>query len=106
LGGRVDQAQPTANEPAKAEAQARATRLLLDLIERHEGYRSVVTEQLLSRVGAGADLAQLSPPLLDALVDKGRAEAARLATATGIHLSPSHLSRVLARLDLPLKKSP
>jgi transposase len=30
--------------------------------------------------------------------------ATRLATETGIRLSPSHLSRLLARLDLPLKK--
>jgi transposase len=30
--------------------------------------------------------------------------AARLAIVTGIHLSPSHLSRLLARLELPLKK--
>ena len=30
--------------------------------------------------------------------------AARLATMTGIHLSPSHLSRLLAKLELPLKK--
>ena len=32
--------------------------------------------------------------------------ATRLGAATGIQLSPSHLSRVLRRLDLPLKKSP
>ena len=32
--------------------------------------------------------------------------AARLEAATGVRLSPSHLSRLLARLDLPLKKSP
>jgi transposase len=32
--------------------------------------------------------------------------AARLEAATGIRLSPSHLSRVLQRLNLPLKKSP
>jgi transposase len=31
--------------------------------------------------------------------------AARLEAATGIRLSPSHLSRLLRRLDLPLKKS-
>jgi transposase len=31
--------------------------------------------------------------------------AARLAAQTGIRLSPSHLSRLLARLDLPLSKS-
>lgn len=30
--------------------------------------------------------------------------AARLAAETGIHLSPSHLGRLLRRLDLPLKK--
>ena len=32
--------------------------------------------------------------------------AARLETTTGVRLSPSHLSRILRRLDLPLKKSP
>jgi transposase len=32
--------------------------------------------------------------------------AARLAQTTGIHLSPSHLGRLLRRLDLPLTKSP
>lgn len=32
--------------------------------------------------------------------------AERLAAATGVRLSPAHLSRVLRRLDLPLKKSP
>ena len=34
------------------------------------------------------------------------AHAARLAATTGVQLSPSHLSRLLKRLDLPLKKSP
>ena len=32
------------------------------------------------------------------------AHAARLEATTGIRLSPSHLSRLLARLELPLKK--
>jgi transposase len=32
--------------------------------------------------------------------------AARLEAATGVRLSPSHLSRLLRRLGLPLKKSP
>ena len=31
--------------------------------------------------------------------------AARLEAATGVRLSPSHLSRILRRLNLPLKKS-
>lgn len=31
--------------------------------------------------------------------------AARLEAATGVQLSPSHLSRLLARLDLPLTKN-
>jgi transposase len=31
--------------------------------------------------------------------------ARQLAAAVGVQLSPSHLSRLLARLDLPLKKS-
>jgi transposase len=32
--------------------------------------------------------------------------ADRLEAATGVRLSPSHLSRLLKRLELPLKKSP
>ncbi len=32
--------------------------------------------------------------------------AARLEAATGVRFSPSHLRRVLRRLDLPLKKGP
>lgn len=32
--------------------------------------------------------------------------AARLEAATGVRLSPSHLSRVLRRFELPLKKNP
>jgi transposase len=32
--------------------------------------------------------------------------AARLAETTGVRLSPAHLSRILRRLGLPLKKSP
>ena len=32
--------------------------------------------------------------------------AERLEAATGVRLSPSHLSRLLGRLDLPLKKNP
>ena len=32
--------------------------------------------------------------------------AERLAAITGVRYSPSHLSRLLRRLDLPLKKSP
>jgi transposase len=34
------------------------------------------------------------------------AHAERLAAATGVRLSPSHLGRLLKRLGLPLKKSP
>lgn len=50
-------------------------------------------------------------PVLVALVtaqpDATLPELARqLADTSGVHLSPSHLSRLLARLDLPLKKSP
>jgi len=32
--------------------------------------------------------------------------ADRLEVTTGVRYSPSHLSRLLRRLDLPLKKSP
>ena len=32
--------------------------------------------------------------------------ATRLEAATGVRLSPSHLSRLLRQLELPLKKSP
>ena len=68
-----------ATEAAKREASARATAILIDLVDRYEGYRPVVTAQLLARVGPETDLSTLSPLLLDALVDRGRAEAARLA---------------------------
>lgn len=62
------------------------------------------------RAGRPPKLAAARYPELRALVrahpDATLPEhAARLATATGIQLSPSHLSRLLARLDLPLKKS-
>lgn len=60
-------------------AEARASKLLVDLVEQHEEYRSIVTEQLLSRIEAKSDLAAMPPLLLDALVDRGRAEAAVLA---------------------------
>ena len=66
-------------EATKKQAGQRATQILLDLVDQYEGYRPVVTDQLLARVGAGTDLSSLSPLLLDALVDKGRSEAARLA---------------------------
>ena len=68
---------PTA--AVKTQAGQRATQILLDLVDKYEGYRPVVTDQLLARVGPGSDLSSLSPLLLDALVDKGRGEAARLA---------------------------
>ncbi len=63
----------------RAEADDRARRLLSELVDTFESYRPVVTGQLLARVDAETDLAQLSPLVLDALVDRGRAEAARLA---------------------------
>ena len=65
--------------PERDAAQAAATRVLIDLVEQYEGYRSIVTEQLLARVDASTDLWTLSPLLLDALVDRGRQEAALLA---------------------------
>ena len=66
-------------DAAKREASARATQLLIDLVDRYEGYRPVVTEQLLARVGPDTDLSSLPPLVLDAVVDRGRAEAAKLA---------------------------
>lgn len=63
------------------------------------------------RSGRPPKLAPEQVPVLRELVlaqpDATLAEhAARLEAATGIDLHPAHLSRVLRRLDLPLKKSP
>ncbi len=63
----------------RIEAQSRATSVLVELVEQYEGYRSIVTEQLLTRLGDQANLASLSPLMLDALVDRGRAQAAAVA---------------------------
>jgi transposase len=65
----------------------------------------------LARHRQGEDLADKPrsgrPPKLgpdgDAVL---RAQVAAHPDATGVRLSPSHLSRLLARLDLSLKKSP
>ena len=63
------------------------------------------------RSGRPPKLAPEQWPVLRALVEAQpdatlRELAARLEAATGVRLSPSHLSRLVARLDLPLKKSP
>jgi transposase len=62
------------------------------------------------RSGRRPKLAPAQYPALQALVlahpDATLPElAGHLVEATGVQLSPSHLSRVLARLGLPLKKS-
>ena len=69
-------------DAARQEADAEATRLLVQLVEKFEGYRPVVTAQLMGRIGdgEGQELADLSPLLLDAVVDKGRVEAGKLAS--------------------------
>jgi transposase len=63
------------------------------------------------RAGRPPKLAAAQYPVLRAVAlaqpDATLAEhAARLEAATGVRISPSHLSRVLARLNLPLKKRP
>ena len=63
----------------RAAAASRAAKLVVELVEQHEEYRGIVTQQLLSRVEAGSDLAVMPPLLLDAVVDRGRTEAALLA---------------------------
>ena len=74
-------AQLAATASAKESADERATRLLVELVEKHEEYRPIVTGQLLARVGEdeGGEIGELSPLVLDAIVDKGRAEAASIA---------------------------
>ena len=62
------------------------------------------------RAGRPPKLAPSQYPVLRELVtahpDATLPELARqLAATLGVHLSPSHLSRLLIRLDLPLKKS-
>lgn len=62
------------------------------------------------RAGRPPKLAPAQVPILRDLVatqpDATLPElAARLAAATGVQLSPSHLSRWLRRLGLPLKKN-
>lgn len=67
---------PTDKRP---QATARASEILARLVEENEEYRTIVTEQLLSRIEAQSDLRAMPPLLLDALVDRGRAEASLLA---------------------------
>ncbi|MEL7238035.1 MAG: hypothetical protein AAGK78_04170, partial [Planctomycetota bacterium] len=67
----------TAAEQDVAADRARAA--LVELANDYEGYRAVVTDQLLTRIDESVDLATLTPLMLDALVDQGRAEAAKLA---------------------------
>ena len=63
------------------------------------------------RCGRPPKLAPSQYPLLVAVVQAQPDAtlplvAAQLAATTGVRLSPSHLSRLLRQLDLPLKKSP
>jgi transposase len=63
------------------------------------------------RCGRPPKLAPSQYPLLVAVVQTQPDAtlpqvAAQLAATTGVRLSPSHLSRLLRQLDLPLKKSP
>jgi transposase len=63
------------------------------------------------RCGRPPKLASSQYPLLVAVVQAQPDAtlplvAAQLAATTGVRLSPSHLSRLLRQLDLPLKKSP
>ena len=62
----------------KQAASDEARAALVELANNFEGYRAVVTDQLLSRVDDSSELGEMSPLLLDALVDQGRGEAAKL----------------------------
>lgn len=64
---------------ARQQAEAAARGYLTRLVDEFEGYRPIVTQQLLARVDDATDLSALPPLLLDAMVDRGRAEAAKLA---------------------------
>jgi hypothetical protein len=68
-----------ADASARREAADQARDALTRLIDQYDGYRGVVTGQLLATIDEETDLTTLSPLLLDAIVDKGRAEAAQLA---------------------------
>jgi hypothetical protein len=78
---RVAEAKARVGETAEARAEAEqdVTRILMRLVNDYDGYRPIVTDQLLARLEDDSDLASLSPLLLDAVVDQGRAEAARVA---------------------------
>ena len=80
-GYRVEEAASNAltDAAAREAAEDGATAYLTQLVEEYDGYRPVVTGQLLARVDAGTDLSTLPPLLLDAVVDRGRSEAAKLA---------------------------
>ncbi len=82
-GYRVAEANAVNAESAddRAEAEEESTRLLMTLVEEYEGYRPVVTGQLLARLKGNDELESLSPLLLDAIVDRGRQEAAKAAAA-------------------------
>ena len=90
---------------------------------QHFGVSPRTIERWLARQRAGQSLAdrprsgrppRLAPAQLATLRDLVLAHpdatlpehADRLAAATGVRHSPSHLSRLLQRLDVPLKKSP
>lgn len=84
-----------------------SVRTIYRWLARHRGGEALAERP---RSGRPPKLAPAQYPLLRELAlaqpDATLPEhGARLAAATGIQLSPSHLSRVLARLGLPLKKS-
>lgn len=74
-------ASTATTDTAKQAADDQATQLLVELVEQHEGYRPIVTGQLLARTGDddGGEIGELTPLVLDAIVDKGRVEAAEIA---------------------------
>jgi transposase len=95
--------------PSEAATRFRVSlRTISRWLARHRRGESLADQP---RAGRPPKLLPEQVPLLRALVQAQPDAtlvvlAARLETATGVRLSSAHLSRVVARLDLPLKKSP
>jgi transposase len=106
--GRLAAAVDAGLPPGEAATSFRVSvRSVYRWVERHRRGESLADKPRPGRppkLGSGGDA--LLRAQVEAHPDATLPEpAARLAAATGVRLSPSHLSRLLRRLDLPLKKS-
>ena len=68
------QAARATDEADRSAANAKATAVLLDLIQKRPDLQDVIYEQLLPKIGDTADLAALDPLLLKALMGQGQRE--------------------------------